>query len=237
MTGQHLHCDTWPTFARDTWFPLFPPVPENVSDAYSKCVKVSKLTKMNLAIIELIKQNKEVKKITAEKPLVEDLISQTVVVDPDNSEVGLAVVMTLKQKFGKWQFEINGGARQEINLTSSMVLLLKPQDCISFRPNKDAFWSKATSIDSTFIRVRAWDCSDQRSSGYYTLNSSVMETQTSFSLKSVKLVAFKLGCNNVAGSNKKRDRCGQCPTRGVEKDSCLGCDGVPYSNLIAGKDT
>ena len=28
-----------------------------------------------------------------------------------------------------------------------MVLLLKPQDCISFRPNKGSFWSKATSID------------------------------------------------------------------------------------------
>ena len=72
---------------------------------------------MNLAINKLIKQNKEVKKITAENPLVEDLIPQTVVVDPDNSEVGLAVVMVLKQNFGKWQFEINGGTRYEINLT------------------------------------------------------------------------------------------------------------------------
>lgn len=137
---------------------------------------------MNLAINKLIKQNKEVKKITAENPLVEDLIPQTVVVDPDNSEVGVALVMVLKQNFGKWQFEINGGTRQEINLTSGMVLLLKPQDCISFRPNKGSFWSKATSIDSTFIRVKVWDCSHQKTSGYCALNSIVMETQTSFSL-------------------------------------------------------
>lgn len=137
---------------------------------------------MNLAINKLIEQNKEVKKITAENPLVEDLIPQTVVVDPDNSEVGLAVVTVLKQNFGKWQFEINGETRHEINLTSGMVLLLKPQDCISFRPNKGSFWSKATSIDSTFIRVKAWDCSHQKTSGYCALNSIVMETQTSFSL-------------------------------------------------------
>ena len=221
------------TFRRQTWFP-FPPIPENASEAI--CVKVGKLTNMNLAFMELIKQNKKVKNITAVKPLAEDLTPQTAVIDPDNPVVGLAVLQVPKQKFGKWECEINGGAREKINLTSGKVLLLKPRDRICFSSNKSDSWSKATSIDSTFIRVRAWDCSDNRSSGYHALNSSLMDAETSFSLKHVKLVAFKIGCDNVAGSNKTRDRCGQCPTRGVKEDGCLGCDGVPYSKRKEGKD-
>lgn len=222
------------TFRRQTWFP-FPPIPENATEAI--CVKVGKLTNMHLAFMELIKQNKKVKNITAVKPLAVDLTPQKVVIDPDNPVVGLAVLQVPKQEFGKWECEINGGAGEEIALTFGKVLLLKPHDRICFRSNKSNSWSKATSIDFTFIRVRAWDCSDNRSSGYHALNSSLMDAQTSFSLKHVKLVAFKIGCDNVAGSNKKRDSCGQCLTRGVKKDSCLGCDGVPNSKRKKGKET
>ena len=227
-----------PIFAlrRETWLPFQQLVPENVSDVEAKCIKVGVLTKMSLEFIERIKQNKEARNITGAKLLAQDLTPQTVVIDPDSPAVGLAVLMAPKQKFGRWEYQIKGGPRHEINLTSGMVLLLKPDDCISFRANKGAFWSKANSIDFTFIRVRAWDCSDHMSSGYKALNSSVMNTQTSFSLKHVKFVAFKLGCDNVAGSNKTRDLCGQCPKRGVKKDSCLGCDGVPNSKHEKGKE-
>lgn len=218
------------TFQRETWFP-FPPLPENASGA--KCVRVGKLVKMSLAFIERIKQNKDAKNDTDE-----DLTPQPVVIDPDNPEVGLVVVeATTKQEFGKWEYKIKGGRQQEMNLTLGIVLCLKPHDLICYRAKNGAIWSKATSFDSTFARVRAWDCSDHMSSGYKALNSSSMDAQTSFSRKVAKLVAFIKGCDKVAGSNKKTDSCGQCPTKGVKKDSCVGCDGVPNSKRKEGKET
>ena len=62
-----------------------------------------------------------------------------------------------------------------------------------------------------------------------------MDSQTSFSRQTAKCVVLKLGCDKEAGSNLQRDRCGLCTKQKWKRDSCVGCDDVPYSNKKWGK--
>lgn len=218
------------------WCP-FPPVPENTTKV--KCIRVGDLMNMSSAYIDHILKRKVVPKdITDVKSLVADRRPYPIVADPDNSEFGLVVLdQKTKAKYGKWMFKIKGrGVLQEINMTAGMKLLLGPDDCIFFRAKTNtASWLKDEAFQSIFLMVKAYDNSDQRSSGYYAMNSSSMDSDSSLSRENVKFVAAQVGCDNVAWSNKKRDRCKQCPGRGIRKDSCVGCDGVPNSNKTRGK--
>ena len=104
-----------------------------------------------------------------------------------------------------------------------------------FTYSKGVFWGKETSRDLTFIKVRGWDCSNNLTSGYHRLNDSFMDSQTAFSLDAAKCVVLKLGCDNVAGSELERDRCGLCLTRERDRNKCVGCDGIEYSNKKKGE--
>lgn len=95
------------------------------------------------------------------------------------------------------------------------------------------FWGKEDSRDFTFFKLRAWDCSDNRTSGYHQLNATIMDSQTAFSRQVVKCVVSKLGCDNVAGSKLEKDGCGKCVKK--DRNKCLGCDGETYSKKKRGK--
>ena len=214
----------------------FPPVRENLSDADIRCWRVGNLTKMSSEYVRYVFERKEVPKdFIKVKPLNPNRRPFTVVADPDDSEIGLAVLHAPPQKYVAWKFRIENGPLQEINLTSGVMLLLGPNDCIALKPRRNVSWTKDQSRKSIFLMVKAYDNSDNKSSGYYEMNSTALELDTSLSRESVKFVAAQLGCDNVAWSRKKRDKCNQCPRRGVKENSCLGCDNIPYSNKKKGQ--
>ena len=61
-----------------------------------------------------------------------------------------------------------------------------------------------------------------------------MDSQPAFSRHVAECVAFKLGCDNVAGSELERDLCGQCTKVKRLRNRCVGCDGRAYSNMRKG---
>ena len=89
-------------------------------------------------------------------------------------------------------------------------------------------WGKDESREKTFFKFRGWDGSDNRTSGLNTLNDSLMDSDTAYSLQSAKCIVLKMGCDKVAGSNLERDKCGVC--RRDKRNKCVGCDGQAYSN-------
>lgn len=75
-----------------------------------------------------------------------------------------------------------------------------------------------------FIKVKAWDMTDNRDPGVY--DKSIQDSGTSISDKFANLLLLRRGCDNKTDFAAKNDRCGVC--RG--KDECVACDGVPNSN-------
>ena len=117
---------------------LFPPVPENVSDIQGKCVKVSVFTRTSQEVLNEYIRRKKGDKLFSRMAAGEAIVGNKeppLVEDPDNREVGVAITGAPKQRFGLWQFKTSDGILQQINITSGMVLLLKPTDCIMFNPN------------------------------------------------------------------------------------------------------
>ena len=95
-------------------------------------------------------------------------------------------------------------------------------------------WGKEAARDFTYFKLRAWDRSDNRTSGNHQLNATFMDSQPAFSRHVAECVALRLGCDNVAGSELERDKCGQCTRVKRLKDRCVGCDGRAYSNMRKG---
>lgn len=98
-------------------------------------------------------------------------------------------------------------------------------------------WRKKDALDFTFLKLRAWDRSDNRESGYHQLNASLMDSLSAFSSPAVKCIVPKLGCDNIEGSGLERDKCGVCAKRLKDRNKCVGCDGKPYSGRKRGNDT
>mgnify|MGYP007058645751 CR=1 FL=1 len=98
-------------------------------------------------------------------------------------------------------------------------------------------WRKKDALDFTFLKLRAWDRSDNRESGYQQLNASLMDSLSAFSSQAVKCIVPKLGCDNIEGSGLERDKCGVCAKRLKDRNKCVGCDGKPYSGKKRGNDT
>ena len=98
-------------------------------------------------------------------------------------------------------------------------------------------WRKKDARDFTFLKLRAWDRSDNRESGYHQLNASLMDSLSAFSSPAVKCIVPKLGCDNIEGSGLERDKCGVCAKRLKDRNKCVGCDGKPYSGRKRGNDT
>ena len=129
-------------FAKWTNHILFPPVPENASTIEGKCIKVSVLTRTSQTVMHDLIKNKKggrlfVKMAAGEAPVDGDE-KEPLVTDPDNRRVGLAVTEVPQDpRFGVWQFNSSSnGALQNISIASGMVLLLKPDDCITFRASR-----------------------------------------------------------------------------------------------------
>ena len=97
-------------------------------------------------------------------------------------------------------------------------------------------WRKKDARDLTFLKLRAWDRSDNRKLGYHQLNASLMDSLSAFSSQAVKCIVSKLGCDNVEGSGLQRDKCGVCAKRLKDRNKCLGCDGKPNSGKKRGNN-
>ncbi|KAL9974081.1 hypothetical protein ACROYT_G011080 [Oculina patagonica] len=158
--------------------------------------------------------------------LVEDI-------DDRNMYLGVAVLAAENGTLGQWQYQMNDSmAFTDFSFTKdAQIMLLPPEATIKLNlHNQDTIWGSSDAFKKgAFVKVKAWDMSDNRQPGVY--DTSIQESSTSISVKFANLLLLRMGCDNKTNFPARNDRCGVC--RG--KNKCVKCDDQPNSGATINK--